>query len=1111
MTSIEGRPRVFSSPADLFALILALCLFLAFGARTTSAQTASLEVNVEGESAQFLARGRLSEVSVEVYAPSGELVFQSSAVAAGQAVTWDMTDEAGAPVADGVYLATVSMRAESGKLRKRIEQIIVDRKSGPYASGQAGAAEGAREAKEAAFGPTPQAVGPINGEGTTGKIAKFTGANSIGNSVITESTGRIGVNIAPTSVLQVNGAQPPPLATNGTAATTLLQTSGGKGGDTTGTTGQKGGKGASISLLAGSGGNAVAGSTNGSGGNITLQPGTAGTGGAAGVAGNVLLAASAGNVGVGTSAPASKLTVTGGDIQIATAGKGIKFPNGSIQTVAAVSGLPAVQHNATLTGAGTTASPLGVANLGVGTAQLANGAVNGAKMANFAVGNAQLAANAVTAPKIAAGQVVKSINSLEDDVTLAGGANVTITPSGNTLTIASTVPAGSPDYVQNTTLQQAANFNISGNGALGGTLTAGAVNFTGLRTQANATSPNFIGGFSGNTVTVLAEGATIGGGGASGSINIVTDDYGTVGGGLNNRAGDNAEIVPEYRYATVAGGKDNIAKRESSTIGGGQGNTANGDVSTIGGGQNSTAFGYASTIGGGNFNSTSGYASTIGGGNGNHTLGDTSTVGGGSTNTASGSNSTVSGGWINSASGLHSTVPGGKSNTAQGNYSLAAGQRAQALHNGSFVWSDSTTISPNFFDSTAVDQFLIKATNGVGININNPTATLHVAGTGLFTGNLTVNGALTSSGASLTNLDASNITTGTLNNARLDVIPISKGGTGISSVGAAGNVLRSNGSVWQTSALQASDIPSGSLAYIHNQTGTTQGAGFKISGAGTANALNVTGQYNINHVRFLSVVGTNNIFAGVNAGALNVGDANPYFNNSYFGSMAGQYNTGSNNAFFGTAAGKGSQAAPSTGGSNAFFGTDAGLNNTTGGFNSFFGFEAGKANLAGGGNAFVGDGAGLKNTGGGENTFVGSGAGLENLTGNQNAFFGKLAGRNTTSSNNTALGFSAGKNNAGGATNTFVGNNAGLSNTSENNNTFVGASSNGAVGVSNATAVGANATVSQSNTVVLGNNADAAVTTQGKGVILRATDGANCYRVTVNNSGALSTALVTCP
>ncbi len=54
---------------------------------------------------------------------------------------------------------------------------------------------------------------------------------------------------------------------------------------------------------------------------------------------------------------------------------------------------------------------------------------------NSTVNTVDLADNSVTSTKIASGQVVKSINSLKDDVTLAEGANITITPSANTLTI----------------------------------------------------------------------------------------------------------------------------------------------------------------------------------------------------------------------------------------------------------------------------------------------------------------------------------------------------------------------------------------------------------------------------------------------------------------------------------------------------------------------------------------------------------------------------------------------------------------------------------------------------------------------------------------------------
>jgi hypothetical protein len=49
---------------------------------------------------------------------------------------------------------------------------------------------------------------------------------------------------------------------------------------------------------------------------------------------------------------------------------------------------------------------------------------------------------AATASNVASGSVVKSVNTLKDDVTLAAGPNVTITPSGNTLTIASTAGVG---------------------------------------------------------------------------------------------------------------------------------------------------------------------------------------------------------------------------------------------------------------------------------------------------------------------------------------------------------------------------------------------------------------------------------------------------------------------------------------------------------------------------------------------------------------------------------------------------------------------------------------------------------------------------------------------
>jgi hypothetical protein len=49
----------------------------------------------------------------------------------------------------------------------------------------------------------------------------------------------------------------------------------------------------------------------------------------------------------------------------------------------------------------------------------------------------------VTASKIAGSQVVKSLNGLNDAVTLSAGANITLTPSGNnTIQIAASGGAG---------------------------------------------------------------------------------------------------------------------------------------------------------------------------------------------------------------------------------------------------------------------------------------------------------------------------------------------------------------------------------------------------------------------------------------------------------------------------------------------------------------------------------------------------------------------------------------------------------------------------------------------------------------------------------------------
>jgi len=184
-----------------------------------------------------------------------------------------------------------------------------------------------------------------------------------------------------------------------------------------------------------------------------------------------------------------------------------------------------------------------------------------------------------------------------------------------------------------------------------------ALALPGLRTQQNATSPNVIGGYSGNSVTAGKYGATIGGGGESGYANQVTEIYGTVSGGVKN--------------------------------------TASNEIATVGGGYNNEASGEYATVSGGHANAASGYKSTIGGGYVNEASGEYATVGGGS---------------LNTASGEYATVAGGRSNTAQGDYSFAAGRRANADYPGCFVWGDSTDAD---LDCLVENRWAARASGGV--------------------------------------------------------------------------------------------------------------------------------------------------------------------------------------------------------------------------------------------------------------------------------------------------------------------------------------------------------------------------------------------------------------
>lgn len=113
-------------------------------------------------------------------------------------------------------------------------------------------------------------------------------------------------------------------------------------------------------------------------------------------------------------------------------------------------------------------------------------------------------------------------------------------------------------------------------------------------------------------------------------------------------------------------------------------------------------------------NLVSGDFGAVSGGLANLADATASTIAGGQANDALGEYSAVLGGLFNEASGPYATVAGGDNNTALGANSFAAGHRAKAMHVGSFVWADSTSLD---VASTRDNQFLVHATGGTRFEV----------------------------------------------------------------------------------------------------------------------------------------------------------------------------------------------------------------------------------------------------------------------------------------------------------------------------------------------------------------------------------------------------------
>jgi hypothetical protein len=153
----------------------------------------------------------------------------------------------------------------------------------------------------------------VSGSGTTNFIPKWTGSTTLGNSILFQTGGKVGIGTTtPAATLDVKGLNGS-AAINGGNAPMVLRVIGGSG---VGVSFTEVGAGGSILMMGGTGarsaciiGDGCA--IGGTGGSITLQPGAGGIGQRPGRPANIILALS-GRVGVGTSSPSATLDVATG-------------------------------------------------------------------------------------------------------------------------------------------------------------------------------------------------------------------------------------------------------------------------------------------------------------------------------------------------------------------------------------------------------------------------------------------------------------------------------------------------------------------------------------------------------------------------------------------------------------------------------------------------------------------------------------------------------------------------------------------------------------------------------------------------------------------------------
>ena len=350
---------------------------------------------------------------------------------------------------------------------------------------------------------------------------------------------------------------------------------------------------------------------------------------------------------------------------------------------------------------------------------------------------------------------------------------------------------------------------------------------------------------------------------------------------------------------------------------------------------------------------------------------------------------------------------------------------------------------------------LSQSGSNVGIGTASPATTLDVNGAATIRGNASVTGNISATGGF--NLGSNAFAFGTYSSGNTFF-----GFAGNSAMTGGGN-LGSGFQALHGNTTGTYNVANGYQALLANTTGSSNTA------VGTGAMLtNTSGQWNTAtgaDALYFNTTGSNNTANGVLALNSNT--------------------TGIDN----TASGVQALSANTIGGQNTASGYQALSSNTSGSQNTASGQQALFSNTIGYGNSAEGTQALYNNTSGYNNTASGFQALYSNTTGYQNTAVGLLAlSANTTGQDNTVVGFEALSLNTTGIANSAVGigalllNTTGSGNTASgaaaltynstgNNNTAVGwnaGPAGGLLNLTNSTAIGASATVSASNSMVLG-------------------------------------------